>query len=98
LAGSPSDVTVDILTIGAASLSAFVGVNGGTANAKGLALTGVEFGLAIAARRSDKSKKYTALKASATGASVTGIPGFSLTSSNLAVAINRPDSDGTLMN
>ncbi|MFN5897524.1 MAG: hypothetical protein ACK48Y_08370, partial [Planctomyces sp.] len=98
LAGSASDVTVDLLTIGAASLSAFVGVNGGTVNAKGLALTGVEFGLAIAAKRSDKSKKYTALKASATGASVTGIPGFSLTSSNLAVAINRPDSDGTLMN
>ncbi|MFM7868589.1 MAG: hypothetical protein ACKPHU_30600, partial [Planctomycetaceae bacterium] len=98
LAGSPSDVTVDLLTIGAASLSAFVGVNGGTANAKGLALTGVEFGLAIAQKRSDKSKKYTALKASATSASVTGIPGFSLTSSNIAVAVSRPDTDGTVMN
>ncbi|MFM7830730.1 MAG: hypothetical protein ACKPJD_03025, partial [Planctomycetaceae bacterium] len=98
LAGSPSDVTVDLLTIGAASLSAFVGVNGGTANAKGLALTGVEFGLAIAQKRSDKSKKYTALKASATAASVTGISGFSLTSSNIAVAVSRPDTDGTVMN
>ncbi|MEN9553872.1 MAG: hypothetical protein RLZZ232_158, partial [Planctomycetota bacterium] len=96
--GSPDDVAVDLLTIGAASLSAFIGVNGGTLNAKGLALTGVEFGLAIASRRSDKSKKYTALKASATGASVTGLPGLSLSSSNLSVAINRPDSSGELMN
>jgi hypothetical protein len=62
LHGSTADVPVDLLTIGAASLSAFVGVNGGTTNAKGLALTGVEFGLAIASKRSDRSKRYTALE------------------------------------
>jgi hypothetical protein len=97
LHGSTADVPVDLLTIGAASLSAFVGVNGGTTNAKGLALTGVEFGLAIASKRSDRSKRYTALKASATGASVSGLPGLTLSSSNLSVAINRADSAGVVM-
>ncbi|MFM7919116.1 MAG: hypothetical protein ACKPJJ_02755, partial [Planctomycetaceae bacterium] len=92
------DVVVDLLTIGAASLSAFVGVNGGSPNAAGLALTGVEFGLAIASRRSDRSKKYSALKASATAAAVTGIPGLTLTSQNLSVLVNRPDASGTVMN
>ncbi|MEN9554689.1 MAG: hypothetical protein RLZZ232_975, partial [Planctomycetota bacterium] len=97
LHGASTDVPVDLLTIGAASLSAFVGVNGGTAHAKGLALTGVEFGLAIASKRSDRSKRYSALKASATGASVTGLAGLTLSSSNLSVAINRADSAGVVM-
>ena len=98
LQGSNNDVLVDLLTIGAVGLSAFVGLNGGTINAAGLALTGVEFGLAIASRRTEPSKKYSALRATATGAGVTGISGVTLSSSNLAVSLNRPDSAGTVMN
>ncbi|MFM8557244.1 MAG: hypothetical protein ACKODG_13875, partial [Betaproteobacteria bacterium] len=43
-----STVNVDLLTIGANNMTAFAGLNGGSANELGLKMTGVEFGLVLA--------------------------------------------------
>jgi hypothetical protein len=92
---SNTTTAVDLLTIGGQGLSAFAGVNGGTANAVGMALSGVDFALALASSQADPTRKWTALSASAASSSFSGVPGVSLSGSNLAVNINRPDTGGT---
>jgi hypothetical protein len=52
LSGTPADesatpVVVEQLTIGGSGLTAFAGINGGSADPTGLNLTGVNFALAI---------------------------------------------------
>ena len=42
-----STVKVDLLTLGASKVAAFAGIGGGTDNAMGLSLTGVDFGMAL---------------------------------------------------
>jgi dihydrolipoamide dehydrogenase len=44
---------VDVLSIGGSNLDAFAGINGGTSDALGLQLSGVEFGLAIMSEKAD---------------------------------------------
>jgi hypothetical protein len=94
---SNTTTAVDLLTIGGQGLSAFAGVNGGTANAVGMALSGVDFALALASSQADPTRKWTALSASAASSSFSGVPGVSLSGSNLGVSINRPDKNGVLI-
>ena len=42
---------VDFLTVGASNVDAFLGLNGGTDDAFGLEVTGVDFGLALISDR-----------------------------------------------
>src|SRR5205823_5122916 len=80
------------------NLSVFVGVNGPPTNAgaAGVSLTGVDFGLALMNRKRPTPptvptdlRTWTALKASATGISVLGIDGVTLSGTNLSIAINQ---------
>ena len=57
--GDTSTVNVDKLTIGASNVTAFAGVNGGTADELGLSLSGVEFGLAFLTARAAKSVPFS---------------------------------------
>ncbi|MDA1274964.1 MAG: calcium-binding protein [Verrucomicrobia bacterium] len=92
-----SEVAADLLAIGATNLNAFVGANGGTADAVGLQLSGVEFGLALLTDQADASRKWTSLQASANSISIVGIPGVTLTANDLDVLINQAASDGSLV-
>ena len=69
---SAAPVAVDMLTLGASHLSAFAGIGGGSADAVGLQLGGVDVGLALMASRSDITRSWTSLKASATSAAGAG--------------------------
>ena len=63
-----STVNARLLTIGASNLNAFVGIDGGTADALGLQLSGVEFGVALISEVTPAGtapRKWTSLQASA---------------------------------
>ncbi|NBS67262.1 MAG: hypothetical protein EBT33_23540, partial [Betaproteobacteria bacterium] len=99
-AATGTTVSVDELLIGGAGLSGFIGMGGGTANATGLSLTGVNLGLALYTERvtgSATAKKWTSAQASVAGASFTGISDLSVTVTSLTVEVNRAASDQTLV-
>ena len=91
-----STVDAQVLTIGGAGVSGFAGVNGGTANAAGLALTGVDFGFAAAVDLLNGDRRWNTLQATATSVAALGIPDVTISGSNLAVSINRPDLNGVV--
>ena len=95
--GTTTSTPVEVLTIGGSNLNAFAGANAGTSEAVGLSLTGLDFGVAVAREKSGDNRVWTAMKANATGASFAGSSAINLSASNLAVAVNRPAGDGSLI-
>ncbi|MBV5341721.1 MAG: LEPR-XLL domain-containing protein, partial [Deltaproteobacteria bacterium] len=91
-------VETDMLTIGASDVNAFAGLNGGSGDALGLNLGGVDLALALFASRTDATRKWTTLKAAATSVAFTGVEGLVLEANSLDVAINKAGADGTLIN
>ncbi|NBO66315.1 MAG: hypothetical protein EBU88_15970, partial [Acidobacteria bacterium] len=91
-----SSVDAQILTIGGTNVSGFAGVNGGTANAAGLSLTGVDFGFATAVDLLNGDRRWNTLQATAATVAALGIPDVTISGSNLAVSINRPDLNGVV--
>jgi len=88
---------VDLLTIGGRNINAFAGVNAGSSNRVGLALSGVEFGLALATSKSDPTRSWAALAANATSVEIVGIPDVTISATDLALSINHPDVQGTVL-
>ena len=95
--GTTTSSPVEVLTIGGSNLNAFAGANTGTSEAVGLSLTGLDFGVAVARENSGANRVWTAMKANATGASFAGSDAINFSASNLAVAVNRPAADGSLI-
>ncbi|MFM7866022.1 MAG: hypothetical protein ACKPHU_17555, partial [Planctomycetaceae bacterium] len=91
-------VDADVLTIGGQNASAFAGVNGGTANAAGLSLSGVNFGFAAATDRLDGQRRWKTLQATAGTVAVVGIPDVTIEGTNLGISINRADANGVVAN
>ena len=95
------EVDVELLTIGGTGLSAFAGVNGGTDDAVGLQLTGVEFGLALASEAADTNpattaRTWTTLQATATSVSMVGMPeGLVIEATGVEVAVNQAGGTAT---
>ena len=90
LVGGGTD-TVDVLTIGASDVTAFVGVNGPAAStgAIGLSLTGVNFALALMKPTAlGSTRSYYALKASVASAGIVGVDGLSISVSSLDLQVN----------
>ncbi|MEI7702281.1 MAG: hypothetical protein WCK86_20965, partial [Planctomycetia bacterium] len=92
-----TSLDVDLLTIGARDVNAFAGVNGGSSDRMGLSLTGVEFGLAVATSKTDASRRWTALSARAGSVEVVGLPDVTISATDLSLAVNRADSQGTVI-
>ena len=90
-----TEIDADLLTIGASDVSAFVGLNGGTANALGLTLSDVDFALALIAEQGDTGQ-WTTLYASAGSAWFTGVDGLVLDAALLEVSINQAQT-GTVV-
>ena len=82
-------IDTDYMGIGASNVSAFAGVNGGSADRMGLVLGEVDFALALMTDRSDATRKFTTLKATAGSVSFTGIDGLVVEADTLSVAINK---------
>ncbi|MFO0060788.1 MAG: hypothetical protein ACK57O_07910, partial [Planctomyces sp.] len=101
LALSSSDTTtqrVNLLTVAGDNLSAFAGMNAASPDRTGLSLSNLNFALALASDKADPDRRWTTLQATAGAVAVTGISGVTMSSSNLAVTINRKAADDTLAN
>ena len=97
LAGETTPLDVDLLTLGASGVDAFVGVNGGADNALGLQVLDLEFGLALISERTGALRSWTSLQGSAGFAGLVGVNGLSLSASDLAVAVNREAADDSVV-
>ncbi|TWW09683.1 hypothetical protein E3A20_11880 [Planctomyces bekefii] len=94
IADNATPTNVDLLTIGASDVTAFAGVNGGTNNAMGLSLGGVNLAIVMATSKADSSLQWTALKAGAANVAFVGIDGLTMAAADLTVDISRPDKSG----
>ncbi|MCJ8346550.1 LEPR-XLL domain-containing protein, partial [bacterium] len=92
-----TEVTVDLLKVGASSLSAFAGLNAGTADKVGLSLSDVSFGFVFATDQSDSTKKWSALYSEVGNATFSGIDNLTIDGSDLIVEINNSDVSGLEM-
>ncbi|MCK9365464.1 MAG: hypothetical protein M0P74_17920, partial [Syntrophales bacterium] len=84
-----SSVDVDLLTIGANSVDAFTGVNGGTADAIGFDLTDADFALALMTDSQNPARKWMALKSEVGSVAFVGIDGLTVAADTLTIEINR---------
>ena len=92
--GDPAEtVAVDQLRLAASHVDAFAGLNGGSAEALGLELSDVNFGLLLNSERQAAAgaapRQWTTLVADAGGVSFTGIDGLTLSATDLVVEVNR---------
>jgi hypothetical protein len=91
---------LSLLTVGASSVSIFLGANGPAtnANAEGVSLTGGTFGLALLTPTDSRdTSRYFGIDASATSIGLVGISGIQLTVTQLAVLVNG-STDATMPN
>src|SRR6185369_10641268 len=103
--------TVNVLTVAASNVNAFIGVGDPDSNhdglfdqndnpdanhAIGLAITNLEFGMALFKPVAIADhSSYFALDATANGISLVGVPGVILGASNLHVAVNSASAPTT---
>ncbi|MBI5053445.1 MAG: hypothetical protein HZB52_09290, partial [Chloroflexi bacterium] len=92
-----TDVAVEMLTLGGHDVTSFVGMNGGTANALGLSLTGVDFAIAFLSELASDEREWVSLQATAATAAFVGITGLTLSGDTLSIEINQAASDGSLV-
>jgi hypothetical protein len=91
-----SEVEVEVLTLGAAHVSAFAGVNGPGDNegAMGFYLDDIDFALAMMTKKRDDAapldkRTWTSLKATVREVSIVGIEGLALSMEEFSIAINK---------
>ncbi|RYY72657.1 MAG: hypothetical protein EOO24_47435, partial [Comamonadaceae bacterium] len=90
-----TSVTVDALTFGASNASAFAGVDGGTSQAMGFAITDGDFALALLSDQANPANTWTALKADVASAGMVGFNDFlTLSAQDIGVEINRVGKQG----
>jgi hypothetical protein len=94
-------IAVDRLVMGVGAVDAFIGANGGTNEAIGLEVQDLDFALALFAEREPAAgqvaRSWTALTGQAGEVGLVGLPQVSLTGSGLALDINRPAADGSVL-
>ncbi|RZL31012.1 MAG: hypothetical protein EOP35_22920, partial [Rubrivivax sp.] len=82
-------LAVDVLTFGMDNVTVFAGVNGGTADAAGLRIAGIDLALALVTSQAEPGRKWTALQANATSAGFVGLSDLLPTIRNLSVELNQ---------
>lgn len=94
-----SMVNVQQLTLAVNDVSVFAGLNGGTVDATGLQLSGVDLAVVLSTNEADGSNLGYALQAEAGGVDLLGvdIANFDATGSNFTVTLNRAGSGGELI-
>ncbi|MDB5857653.1 MAG: hypothetical protein JWQ76_1342, partial [Ramlibacter sp.] len=91
------NVDVDLLTLGGSGLAAFVGINGGTAQALGAAIGGVDFALVLATEHGGALRHWQSLQASAASVALVGVDGLTLSGDQLSVQVNDAAVDGVVI-
>ncbi|RME35010.1 MAG: hypothetical protein D6786_03210, partial [Gammaproteobacteria bacterium] len=91
-------VSVDMLAFGFSNVTGFLGLNGGTADAAGLDLSGVNASLVLMSDQQVPSSRWTALKGSATSASLVGVPGLTAAVNAVSISVNLANSAGVAVN
>ena len=89
LADGKNSGALELLSIGASNVRAFAGLNGGKANAIGLELSGVSFGLAVMTSKATPARSWTSLQATATSADFVGVKDLSIFADTLSLNINQ---------
>jgi hypothetical protein len=94
-------IDVDLLTLGGSGLNAFVGINGGTADALGLAVGGVDFALVLASESGlapgATPRSWSSLQATAESVGFIGVEGLQVSADTLLVQVNSAAADGTVI-
>ena len=91
-------VDVDMLTLGAANLDVFAGINGDDETNKiGLTLANASFALALMSDRSNANRTWTGLKASADAAAFVGISDVTLNANALSAEVNQTTDANALV-
>ncbi|MGV0990605.1 hypothetical protein, partial [Limnohabitans sp.] len=90
-------VSANALTIGGADVSAFAGINGGTADEMGLKLSEVDFALAMFANSAAPSERWTALKATAGAVEIVGVSDVEISAKTVSVEINLANEAGLVV-
>ena len=83
-----------MLTIGGSGIKAFAGINGGSADRLGLALDGVEFGLALMTSKADAKRSWTSLQANAGSVAFVGVNDLTISATDIAVNVNQAGKAG----
>ena len=86
-------VAVDVLTVGASGVDAFAGVNGGSDDALGLALSDANFALALISDKTTPARKWTAVKADVGSVAFVGIDAITVAAADISVNINTAERD-----
>ncbi|MCJ8345309.1 hypothetical protein MJH12_07200, partial [bacterium] len=92
-----SSVDVDLLTLGATNVSAFVGINGGTDDELGFKLENSDFALSILKEKGGTNRKWTSLHSNIGLASFVGVTALTIEGTNLSVQLNQKASDNTVI-
>ena len=101
LSGSGLTPDLSLLTVGASNANIFVGVgatDSSGAGGIGLSLTGVTFGLALLKPTDGSTDSYYALKATADHIGLVGVPGVTISATNLEVDVNGSSITGVAVN
>ena len=92
------------VTLGASKVAAFAGIGGGTDNAMGLSLTGVDFGMALMSEQLTGApgeaapRKWTSLQATAAGVDFVGMGNdLKISATDLRVAVNQASGAATVV-
>ena len=96
VAGEDSFVEMDVLTIGASNVTAFVGFNEGESDEIGLRLTDGNVALGIFSEQ-DGGRTWTALQATVGSVEVKGIPGLTLAVTDFGLEVNLEASDESVI-
>jgi hypothetical protein len=92
------DIVVDLLSVSATSVSAFVGTGGGTADALGLSISDLGFSLGIFTEAAPGARSWVAMQGSVGSVSVEGLSDvLTLESSSLSLQINQAASDDSVL-
>ena len=86
---SGDEVAVNLLRVGASSITAFAGINGTGADRLGFDLSQMDFALALMTDQANEARKWMALESSAGQASFVGVNGLTVSAQSLNLAINR---------
>ncbi|MCJ8344308.1 hypothetical protein MJH12_02120, partial [bacterium] len=91
-------VSVDLLTLGATGLDAFVGINGGNADEIGFKVEDVDLALSILKEKGGANRKWTSLYSTIAKSEFVGLSdSLTIESSDLLLEINKKASDGTVV-
>ncbi|NIB45244.1 hypothetical protein HBA55_37080, partial [Pseudomaricurvus alkylphenolicus] len=92
-----AQVDTDLLTLGANDAAAFVGVNGGSEDATGFELSGVDLAVALITDQNDGARQWASVQAEADSAAFVGVEDLTIGGDTMSVSLNLASNDGVVV-